>query len=88
MFLTHFGCVKSPRTLALELHRKIDHFVELTRSVAGRPDRLEELKRRMQTSVLSDLRAHGCTLTTEKCLDLMEMDIELNAQGLICWLDH
>ena len=31
---------------------------------------------------------HGCRLSDERVLELLEMDIELNAQGLAIWLDR
>ena len=31
--------------------------------------------------------AHGCDMTPQRVRELLAIDIELNAQGLGCWLD-
>jgi len=37
--------------------------------------------------LLSELSRHGCTLAEDTLLEMWETDLELNAQGLIVWLD-
>jgi hypothetical protein len=37
---------------------------------------------------LKSLRAHGVVLSDERILDLLALDLELNAQGIGIWLDR
>jgi len=91
MFLTHFGCVAPPRPLADQLHEHIDALAALALDLEAEPAgaaRQERLRQGVERRVLDSLRAHGCTLPETRILDLMAMDIELNAQGLESWLEY
>lgn len=89
MFLTHFGCVGQPQALADALHMHIDRFVEIARAAADsgaqRGQRLVEM---LAAWLCESAQAHGCILTQEQIHALLHMDIELNAQGLECWLQQ
>jgi hypothetical protein len=37
---------------------------------------------------LGSLRQHGCTMADSEIHSLLEMDLELNAQGIGVWLDR
>jgi len=37
--------------------------------------------------MLAELDAHGVALTRTECLDVLDLDLKLNADGLVCWLD-
>lgn len=89
MFLTHFGMVTDVERLAAELHTHIERFVALARGVADAgARRFELLCEGLTEQLFGALRVHGCRLGRARVLELMEMDIRLNAQGLDYWLDH
>jgi len=88
MFLTHFGRVEAPARLAEQLHRHIDGLVALALSVQDRgEDRERLLVQSLGDYVVDAVAEHGCSLGRDEVLALMRMDIALNAQGLVCWLD-
>lgn len=91
MYLTHFGMVQHPERLAVDLHRHIDDLTELAlaheKQAAG-AQRLSNLQDGVQRLVLADVAGHGCMLGQERVLELMGLDIQLNAQGLESWLQH
>jgi hypothetical protein len=63
--------------------------VVLARRCAGaQSERHARLRRALERFYLDGLRAHGCRLDAGRVLELLEMDIELNAQGLAIWLDR
>ena len=86
-YLTHFGRVAHPQTLAVALHRRIDLFVEQVRAVSRfeSQERLAALIQQLENLLIAELHAHGCILPREKLLAVLGMDIELNAKGLLCW---
>lgn len=86
MFLTHFGCVKSPAHLAGHLHQQIDQYVDIALSAKQSVDPLSTIIEQLQALLIKQLAAHGCKLTQEEIIELMTMDINLNAQGLAYWL--
>lgn len=89
MYLTHFGRVGSPKALSQGLLRLLEATVALGHRVARAPNRHALLKEGLSTLYLGSLEAHGCdeTLNAQEQLHLLQMDIELNAQGVGVWLD-
>ena len=88
MYLTHYGRVAPPRKLADDLVEQIDAMVEIGRQCDGRPDRHRCLVAALTALYLERAQAHGCPLDDEAVARVLAMDIELNAQGLACWLDR
>jgi len=91
MYLTHFGCVQPPRGLADQLHEQIDGLATLAVAHESEPageDRMRRLQEGVRERVFASLRAHGCTLPEDRILELMALDIELDAQGLEVWLEY
>ena len=88
MYLTHFGRVEDVARLAAELHEQVDAMVSLAQACDGDPDRHHALVEALSGYYLERAQAHGCALGDAEVLDLLHMDIELNAQGLEIWLDR
>ncbi|MGX9721359.1 MBL fold metallo-hydrolase [Stenotrophomonas acidaminiphila] len=88
MFLTHYGRVRDTARLAADLHVQIDAMTAIARACDGRPDRHRALVAALGEFYLERARAHGCRLDDAGVLRVLGMDIELNAQGLACWLDR
>ena len=88
MYLTHYGRVTGVDRLAGELHEQIDAMVSLAQACDGGPDRHRALVAALSGYYLERAQAHGCPLDDAAVLRLLEMDIELNAQGLEVWLDR
>ncbi len=88
VYLTHFSRLAPPRPLAEQLLRRIDDCVRLTKEVAraaGDADALPLLEGRLGAYLVAEARAHGTSLADEEILKLWEMDIDLDAQGLLIW---
>jgi glyoxylase-like metal-dependent hydrolase (beta-lactamase superfamily II) len=89
MYLTHFSRVGDVARLGELLLEQIDAMVALARQCAGtQPERHALLRQGLVRFYLDGLRLHGCRLDAERVLELLEMDIELNAQGLAVWLER
>jgi glyoxylase-like metal-dependent hydrolase (beta-lactamase superfamily II) len=87
LYLTHFGRVEEPHRLAAELHQALDDFVQIAYA-AGPKAEVPQLQDGLFDWVLGRLTARGCHLSKERILQLLEMDLELNAQGLKTWLSR
>jgi hypothetical protein len=88
MFLTHYSCVHHTQRLAADLHRLIDAHANLgeqLKDAGTERDRL--LEEGVCELLMAHVVAHGSRLSRERILDVIGMDIELNAQGLGAWLD-
>ncbi len=88
MYLTHYGRVENPARLAAELHAQIDAMVAIARRCDSLPDRHDVLVAALGALYVARLRLQGNALDQAQVLRVLAMDIELNAQGLECWLDR
>lgn len=88
MYLTHYGRVDGVERLAEDLIEQIDAMVAIGRQCDGRPDRHRHLVAALRALYLERALAHGCALDQDAVAEVLAMDIELNAQGLACWLDR
>ena len=86
MYLTHYGRVTDVPRLASLLLEQMDAMVALATALPNDTERHASMMRGFGTIHLERLRAHGCTLPDERILDLLALDLELNAQGMAVWL--
>lgn len=87
-FLTHYSRVTDLARLAADMHAGIDKLVEIARSCVAAQDRLGDMKQKIHTWLVACVRAHGCTLDQETVDSWLAMDVDLNAKGLLVWLDR
>lgn len=89
LYLTHFGRVDGVPALREDLLRRLDAHVRIGRE-ATRFDTTEARYRSVADDLhgylLRELEAHGSSLDEAAALALLEMDIDLNAQGIVHWL--
>lgn len=88
MFLTHYSRVGDVTSLADDLLARVDAMVAIARRHAGAADRHARLVADFGAFYVEQARTHGSALTPQAVLDVLAMDIELNAQGLEVWLDR
>ncbi|WP_234087765.1 MBL fold metallo-hydrolase [Azonexus sp. R2A61] len=91
VYLTHYGRVHDVERQGEALLARLDRLVELAEQAqreCAAGDRQARIKQSMQQYLLGELRIHGCSLAERTILDLWAMDLELNAQGLVFWLDN
>ncbi len=93
MYLTHFGMVQDevPR-LATDLRRALDDYCDIAKRYAdagvASDTRHEKIKKGLTALALRGLATHGCALGEARIREILETDMELNAQGLEVWLDR
>jgi glyoxylase-like metal-dependent hydrolase (beta-lactamase superfamily II) len=85
MHLTHYGRVGDVARLAQDLTDQIDAMVALVDDASGHADRHARLVESLGRLYVERAREHGAPLVREQVLELLEIDIELNAQGLEIW---
>ena len=86
MHLTHFGTVEDPSPLAAALLEQIDEMVAIGRASAPGQDRQQALEQAL--AVYYGQRAEAAGIDRTLALETLAIDITLNAQGLICWLER
>mgnify|MGYP000865998255 FL=1 len=88
MYLTHYGPVQDVQRLGADLLEQIDAMAQIGRQCHERADRHRCLLAALTALYLERAQAHGCALDDDAVTQVLAMDIELNAQGLACWLDR
>lgn len=91
MYLTHYDRVEQAAKLADDLHAQIDAMVSIAQSAqensANAEQRHDAMKAALTELYLSRAQAHGWKGDRAQLLEILGMDVELNAQGLGIWLD-
>ncbi len=87
MYLTHYGRVRDVQRLGASLLAQLDRLVAIGRSLKNAPDRHAALERALRAEYLEIVEAHGCRFGEAEVMQLLGMDVTLNAQGLGIWLD-
>jgi len=88
VYLTHFGRLGQVQSLGQNQLALLDEVVTLGHVLRDQPQRHQALRDALSALYLRSLRSHGCALTDENILELLSIDIELNAQGMGVWLDR
>ena len=88
MYLTHFSRVQDVPRLGSLLLELLDSMVAIGRAAPKGPARHDAMKEAMLALFAGSLAAHGCVIAEAQLRALLEMDIELNAQGMAIWLDR
>jgi glyoxylase-like metal-dependent hydrolase (beta-lactamase superfamily II) len=87
IYLTHFGRVTDVTRLGRLLLDLLDGMVAIGRRTMRAPFRHEVLKLELAALYGASLAVHGMEPTRE-VIDLLGLDIQLNAQGMAVWLDR
>lgn len=92
MYLTHYDRIAGVEKCAADLLEQVDAMVAIARdcdAAAGNAaDRHARLHAALSELYLARARARDVPLDGAGVLRTIGMDIELNAQGLACWLDR
>lgn len=91
IYVTHFSQVRDIPRVAADLHRLLEAHerigIEAREANLHGADRQARLKEGITRLAIDESRRQGWTLSEEAMLDILNHDIELNAQGLGDWLD-
>ena len=87
-YLTHYSRVCEIDRLAADMHRLLDAYVELADAAGGAgPERHGLFKAGLQDIIRAEAKRHGWRISIEAALAVLDLDLELNAQGLAIWFD-
>lgn len=87
-YLTHYGRITDLEVHARTLHAGVRAYVDMARRHERDPDRFERIRDDMFRWLSVQLDAHGFDGDLATRHELLDMDIELNVQGLVHWLDR
>jgi glyoxylase-like metal-dependent hydrolase (beta-lactamase superfamily II) len=88
MYLMHYSRVTGTPRLAEMLKSQIREFVRIAERSVELPDPHNTVRAAMFEMWLKLLRLQGSTLPADEVAELLEWDLELNAQGLLIWYER
>lgn len=88
MYITHFGALGEVPRLARQMLQALAQTVAVAEQAASAPDRHAVLSTALRALYHRRLAEHGCTLPRADIDRLLDIDVELNAQGIAAWLDR
>ena len=88
MYLMHFSRVTDVARLAESLKGQIRDHARIAEQSAAAPDRAAAIRSGLSGLWRELAIRHGCRLTPERVVDLLEGDLELNTLGLLAWLER
>ncbi len=87
LYLTHYSRVRNLDRLAEQMHRGIDAYVAIAEQHEHDTDRSANIRNGLTDYYAAQLDDHGFTGGRDRMLEVLDIDIELNAQGLELWLE-
>ena len=88
IYLTHYSRVRNLDRLAADMHEGIDAYVAMALEHENDENRLESLREGMFEYYVNQLADHGYTGDREMMHSVLNIDVDLNAQGLEVWLNR
>jgi glyoxylase-like metal-dependent hydrolase (beta-lactamase superfamily II) len=88
LYLTHYSRVRSLDRLAAEMHEGIDAYVAMAREHKDDKDRTQALRTSLFEYYARRLDEHGYAGSREAMWGVLEIEVDLNTQGLEVWLDR
>ena len=88
LYLTHYSRVRDLDRLADDMHKGIDAYVEIALANKESPDRGARIQDAMDTHLSTRLIDHGFRGERDAIWSVLQIDIVLNAQGLVSWLER
>ncbi len=86
--LTHYGQVTDVDRLMNQLRKGIEQSVMIARDCAAHKDRYDCIRLGLLDYLIANLQKQGLQWSAPEVESFLEMDLELNTQGLLVWLDR
>lgn len=88
LYLTHYSRVDALDRLAADMHAGIDAFADLAMAHKDDEDRDAKIQAAVDDHLSARLVEHGFKGDREAIWSVLNIDIVLNAQGLVAWLER
>ena len=88
LYLTHYSRVRDLERLAADMHAAIDAFAEMALANKDAEDPQAAIEPLMADHMLGAAMSHGFQGGEAALREILELDIVLNAKGLVSWLQR
>ncbi len=88
LYLTHYSRVRDLARLAADMHAGIDAYTHMALACRDANERGQAIEEAMRSYLSARLVAHGFKGDSEAIRSVIDIDVVLNAAGLVSWLDR
>jgi glyoxylase-like metal-dependent hydrolase (beta-lactamase superfamily II) len=89
VYLTHYSELRQVQVAGEALLEQIEAYAELANRHSHREnDRATAIMADLQELLFKQIHTHGSPLSQDELRTLLALDLRLNADGLVCWLDR
>jgi len=88
LYLTHYSRVRDLDRLADDMHEGIDAYVDMALANKAQADRGKRIQDDMDDYLSTRLIDHGYPGDRDTIWSVLQLDIALNSQGLVSWLER
>jgi glyoxylase-like metal-dependent hydrolase (beta-lactamase superfamily II) len=88
IYLTHYSRVTEIERLGADLARQVRAFAAIAREHAAAPDRRARIRAAMRALWIDLARSHGRPAPEAEVDALLTLDLDLNCDGLVAWLNR
>jgi glyoxylase-like metal-dependent hydrolase (beta-lactamase superfamily II) len=88
LYLTHYSRVRDLPRLAADMHAGIDAYTQIALACRNAKERGQAIEEAMRSYLSARLVAHGFKGDSEAIRSVIDIDVVLNAAGLVSWLDR
>ena len=88
IYLTHYSRVRDLERLATDMHEGLDAYVAIAREHQNDENRVQSLRESLFEYFVQRLESHGYRGDREMMYSILNIDVDLNAQGLDVWMDN
>ncbi|PCJ90262.1 MAG: MBL fold metallo-hydrolase, partial [Porticoccaceae bacterium] len=85
-YLTHYSVLEQPNKQAELLRVQIEDYRQIAQSLSAEPEREKKIFEAVKEMTLARITSFQPTLDVTMMAEVLNMDFELNAQGLNVWL--
>jgi hydroxyacylglutathione hydrolase len=88
VYLTHYAELRCVQEAGAFLLGQIDRYTEIAHRHADKgASRAKAIEQDLQTMMFSEARAQGVDMTDAQLRHILDIDLRLNADGIVCYLD-
>ena len=88
LYLTHYSRVRDLDRLAADMHAGIDAYEQMALDCRNADNRSDALEAAMYAYLSTRLIDHGFKGDSDAVRSILQIDVTLNAAGLVAWLDR
>ncbi|MGL1890421.1 MAG: MBL fold metallo-hydrolase [Spirochaetaceae bacterium] len=89
VYFTHYGISNKPKEMEEQITKRLYDYKSMVEDLDPlSKNRIYDMEQKLGEYYLQEAKEHGSVLDKNKILKLFEIDIKLNAMGLIIWHDR